>query len=652
MTCSHAVPATPTAAHPLDPLRPDEIEAAAAIVRGARELGEHLRFVSISPREPRKDAPVGVAGGAAGAGNPAGPSRAAEVVLRDARSGRTLEALVDLDANALTAWRELEGVQAQLTTEEFLDVEAAVRRAPQFLAALARRGVHDAAIVDVDPVAAGYHGLPEEQGTRRLARILAFVRPSPGGNAYARPLQGVFGLVDVDTGELVHFEDRDPVPLPAEDGEYRAGRAGPLRDDVREIRITQPDGPSFTVEGHEVRWQKWRLRVGFTPREGLVLHHVAYEDCGRVRRIVHRASYAEMVVPYADPDRFYMSPLDIGEFNVGTMTNALELGCDCLGAIHYFDGAYAAPDGSAVTIPNAICLHEEDSGMLWKHTDFRTGHIEVRRGRRLVISSVVTVGNYEYGFFWYLHQDGVIGSEVKATGIVATQALRDGERPAYGATIAPNLGGINHQHVFCARLDMDVDGPGNSVVEVHTEAVPEGPENPHGNAWRTVRRTLRSELQARRRLDSESARGWLVTNPSSRNAVGEPVAYKLIPGDNTVPFAAPGSALLRRAGFVEHHLWVTRHDDAERYPAGEYPYQHPGGEGLPGWVQADRPLDGEDVVLWYTMNHHHVPRPEDWPVMPVTRIGFELTPWGFFDRNPALDVPPSAPGGGGSCHVG
>ncbi|HST40224.1 MAG TPA: primary-amine oxidase [Conexibacter sp.] len=646
MTCSDPahVPArpaaeAPAAPHPLDPLTPAEVEAAAAIVRAARPLGEAVRFVSISPREPAKGADAATA------------PRQAEVVLRDAATKRTIEALVDLGAGALVDWRELEGVQAQLTAEEFLAVEAAVRAAPEFVAALARRGVDDPAIVDVDPVAAGYHGLPEEEGGRRLARILAFVRPSPGGNAYARPLQGVFGLVDVDTGEFVHFEDRDPVPLPAEEGEYRADRVGPLRDDLREIRITQPDGPSFTVEGHEVRWQKWRLRVGFTPREGLVLHHLAYEDGERVRPVLHRASYAEMVVPYADPDRFYMSPLDIGEFNVGTLTNALTLGCDCLGAIRYFDGHYAASDGSAVTIPNAICLHEEDDGVLWKHTDFRTGAVEVRRGRRLVVSSFVTVGNYEYGFFWYLHQDGVIASEVKATGIVATQALHDGERPAYGAMLTPNLGGINHQHVFCARLDMDVDGPGNAVVEVETEAVAPGPENPHGNAWRTVRRTLRSELEARRRLDSASARGWLVTNPSSRNAVGEPVAYKLIPGDNTVPFAQPGSALLKRAGFVEHHLWVTRQDAAERYPAGEYPYQHPGGEGLPAWVQADRSLEDEDVVLWYTMNHHHVPRPEDWPVMPVARIGFELKPWGFFDRNPALDVPPSQPGDGGSCHA-
>jgi primary-amine oxidase len=346
-----------------------------------------------------------------------------------------------------------------------------------------------------------------------------------------------------------------------------------------------------------------------------------------------------------------MAPLDIGEFNIGTMTNSLTLGCDCLGTIHYFDGVVVSPGGEPVAIPHAICLHEEDHGMLWKHTDFRTGDVQVRRARRLVISSVVTVGNYEYGFFWYLHQDGSIASEVKATGIVATQAVPAGQTPAFGTLVAPQLGGIFHQHIFCARLDLDVDGAPNTVMEVETEPVPAGPENPHGNAWRTVRRALRSEREAARDIDPFRARGWLVTNPQRRNAVGEPVAYKLVPGDNTVPFSQPGSSIRRRAPFIEHHLWVTRQDDAERYPAGEYPYQHRGGDGLPRWMQADRGLEGKDVVLWYTMNHHHVPRPEDWPVMPVARIGFELKPWGFFDQSPALDVPPSTPDGAGTCHA-
>jgi primary-amine oxidase len=562
----------------------------------------------------------------------------------------TWELLVDLDRAEVVAERERHGVEPAMTVEEFERIEAAVRAAPGFVAALRRRGITDPSTVDVDPVSAGAYGTPEEQGTRRLARVLAYVRPEAGGNAYARPLEGVFGLVDLRTSELVHFEDRDPVALPAADGEFRATQVA-LRDDVRPIHVTQPDGPSFTVDGHEVRWQKWRLRVGFSTREGLVLHNVEYDDDGEVRRILDRASYAEMVVPYADPDRFYQTPLDIGEFNIGTMTNALTLGCDCLGVIHYFDAAYCDGDGEPVVVPNAICLHEEDDGMLWKHTDFRTGHVEQRRGRRLVLSSIVTVGNYDYGFSWYLHQDGTIASEVKATGIVATQAMADGEVSPYGKLVAPNLNAIHHQHVFCVRLDVALDGGPNAVREIHTEAVPEGPGNPHGNAWVTVGRTLRTELEARRLIDPLTARTWVVTNPERTNAVGEPVGYKLVPGENTLPFSASGSSARRRAGFMDHHLWVTRYDPAERYPAGEYPYQHAGGDGLPDWVLANREIDGADLVVWYTMNHHHVPRPEDWPVMPVARVGFQLKPSGFFDRNPALDVPPTLPGEG-SCHAG
>ena len=246
----------------------------------------------------------------------------------------------------MTASAERPGVEPAMTVEEFERIEAAVRRAPEFLAALRRRGIADVSAVDVDPVSAGSYDTPEEQGERRFARVLAYVRPSPGGNAYARPIEGVFGLVDVHSGELVHFEDRDPVPLPEGDGEFRAEHVT-LRDDVRPIHISQPEGPSFTVDGHEVRWQGWSLRVGFSTREGLVLHEVAYDDHGETRRVLDRASYAEMVVPYAHPDRYYQTPLDIGEFNIGTMTNPLTLGCDCLGVIHYFDVAFCDADGAA-----------------------------------------------------------------------------------------------------------------------------------------------------------------------------------------------------------------------------------------------------------------------------------------------------------------
>ena len=202
---------------------------------------------------------------------------------------------------------------------------------------------------------------------------------------------------------------------------------------------------------------------------------------------------------------------------------------------------------------------------------------------------------------------------------------------------------------------MMVDGTGNSVYEVDSQPVPPGRDNPNGNAWVARRTLLRRESEAQRSVAPLAGRYWLIVNPEARNALGEPTAYKLVPGDNVRAMAHPDSHIGRRAGFIAHHLWVTRYDAAERYAAGDYPNQHPGGAGLPSYVKADRDLVNADIVLWYSLGSHHVSRPEDWPVMPVVCAGFSLKPIGFFDGNPALDVPPPAShgavhGGPGHCH--
>jgi primary-amine oxidase len=322
-------------------------------------------------------------------------------------------------------------------------------------------------------------------------------------------------------------------------------------------------------------------------------------------------------------------------------TNSLELGCDCLGEIRYFDAVVADGAGNPVPIHNAICMHEEDAGILWKHYDYRTGEAEVRRSRRLVISSICTVGNYEYAFYWYLSQDGGIEYEIKLTGVIWNGAMAPGDTPSHGTVVAPGVYGPNHQHFFCARLDMSVDGPANSVYEVDTVADPAGPDNPNGNCWRVRETLLDREGVAHRTIDPLSGRYWKVVNPAERNAHGAPVAYKLMPGDNVGNFCRPGAPALARAGFIAKHLWVTAYDPDQLYAAGTYPNQHPGGAGLPAYVSGDRPLEGGDVVVWYTFGAHHVVRPEDWPVMPVTRAGFHLKPAGFFDHNPAIDLPPA-----------
>ncbi|MDQ6605482.1 MAG: tyramine oxidase, partial [Actinomycetota bacterium] len=238
------------------------------------------------------------------------------------------------------------------------------------------------------------------------------------------------------------------------------------------------------------------------------------------------------------------------------------------------------------------------------------------------------------------YQDGTIAYEVKLTGVLSTGAVPPDEHPRYGTLVAPGLNAMVHQHFFNLRLDFDLDGRENAVEEVWTEPVPPGPENPHGNAFRAHRRRFTHELEARRRVDPGSARWWEVVNPNVLHRLGKPIGYRLIPGENATSYAQPEAAVSKRAGFIREHLWVTPHARGERFAAGEYPNQHAGGSGLPEWTSANRAIEDRDIVVWYTFGHHHVPRPEDWPVMPVATIGFTLKPVGFFDRNPALDVPP------------
>jgi primary-amine oxidase len=619
--------------HPLDPLTPDEVARAWSLVCGQDGLGPRVRVISIALAEP----PRGTLREPVSASHPA--ERAAFVVLIDRDARKTYEAVVSLTQGRVSSWTHVPDVQPAIVLDEFFECEAAVRADPGWQAAMRRRGVTDFSLAMVDPWSAGNFGIEDEEG-RRLSRTLTWVRRSPTDNGYARPVANLIAVVDLDEMKVIAIEDYGVVPLPPEDANYSPDVAG-SRPDLQPLEIRQPGGPSFTLDGHELSWQKWRMRLGFTPREGLVLHRVSYRDQGRDRPILHRAAVVDMVVPYGDPrpTYFHRNAFDVGEFGIGTLANSLVNGCDCLGEIRYLDAVVNDSRGGAVTLQNAICIHEEDYGILWKHFDWRTGYSEVRRSRRLVVSFIATVGNYEYGFYWYFYQDGTIQLEVKLTGIVSNGAVMPGESPPWGELVAPQVYGPIHQHFFNVRLDVTVDGPLNAVYEVNTVADPPGPENPHHNAFRAESSLLRSEAVAQRIVDPLRGRFWTIVNPSVRNRLGQPVGYKLAPGENVLPFAGPEAAVTKRATFMTKHLWVTRYDPQERYAAGDYPNQHPGGAGLPAYVEDDASLDNAELVVWYTFGAHHVVRPEDWPVMPVTYIGFALKPVGFFDKNPALDVP-------------
>ena len=621
--------------HPLAGLTGAEIDEAVALVRAHGGCPEESLIAYVGLHEPSKEKVRGFK-----KGDPL--DREVRLVLVPGPQATVVEAVVSVTHGQVRRWDELVETRPALLIEESIGAIEALRADPDWQAAMRRRGIDDFDKVQMDPWPAGNFGIDHEHN-RRISRCLFYLRETPDANGYAKPIEGVVGFVDMGRGEVLEILDTGVVPIPPESGDYYP-EGQKLRTDLRPLTIAQPEGPSFTVEGNLVSWQRWSFRVTMDPLEGLVLRTLGYEDGGRVRPVLYRASISEMVVPYGSPDPMHMwkNAFDAGEWGLGRMANSLVLGCDCLGEIHYFDVDYADERGRPHTLANAICMHEEDYGILWKHVDLYTARPEVRRSRRLVISSIATVGNYEYGFYWYLYLDGTVQFEVKLTGIMSPQAVAPGVEPDHAVLVAPQVAAPYHQHLFNVRLDVEVDGPANAVYEV--DARPES-----GHTFAPFTTLLETELGAQRVVDLATSRHWKVTNRAARNGLGQPTAYKLVPGSTPTLLADPESSVGRRARFATRNLWVTRFDPAEMRAAGDHPNQHPGGDGLPAWTAADRSIVDDDVVLWYTFGITHLPRPEDWPVMPVEYTGFSLVPVGFFDRNPALDVPPTS---GGHCHDG
>ncbi|MEM9513367.1 MAG: primary-amine oxidase [Actinomycetota bacterium] len=629
-----------TKIHPLDPASVDELGAAVDAVRAAGELSDRAYFAFGQRVEPTRSELASYA-----SGNEF--ERVVTLVGHDPDAASSFEAFVSSNTDRLTSFNWIEHGQAPICLADVVAVYMALGEHDEWSAALAKRGIDDPSLVHIEPWMAGVH--PPEMPSGRVMRAFAFLHHDPDDNYYAHPIEGLIALVNVDDGAVL-VEDHGVVPIPEKPAEYAADRVPDQRDDIKPLEITQPDGPSFEVDGHTITWQNWHLRISVHPIEGLVLHDVGYRDGDRDRSILHRAALSDMVVPYGDPSplHYWKHAFDAGETALGQSANSLKLGCDCLGEIYYFDAAFVGSDGVPYTKENTVCLHEEDFGILWKHTNpFRPDLApEVRRSRRLVVSTIHTIGNYEYGFYWYFYLDGTIELETKLTGIIGVSVTEDGTATDTSPLVAPSITSPIHQHLFCFRLDMAVDGPSNSVIETDVEATSDV-AHPYGAGFRSVATPLRTEHAAMRNIDPARSRSWRITNSSSTNALGNPVAYKLLPQASPGFLVPPDTPAGRRGGFARHHLWVTPYDADEQYAgAGAFSMLHPGGAGLPSYVEGDRSVDDTEIVVWHTFGVTHVPRPEDWPVMPVEYAGFTLMPYGFFEQNPSLDVPPSA-----ACHM-
>lgn len=417
-----------------------------------------------------------------------------------------------------------------------------------------------------------------------------------------------------------------------------------LRTDVKPLNVVQPEGASFKVtnfseNGYSISWQKWEFKVGFNTREGMVIYDVWYAG----RSLFYRLSLSDMNIPYADPRHPFhkKAAFDLGDAGAGIMANNLQLGCDCLGSIHYLSGVLADDKGLPLEMPNVVCVHEQDAGIGWKHTNYRTGRAAVVRSRELVLQSIITVSNYEYILAFQFNQAGEMMYEVRATGILSTQPIDEGLTVPWGTVVHPGVLASHHQHIFSLRVDPALDGHSNRVVYDEAHPMPRSDFNPHGVGY-TVEET-QVTTSGGYDLNYDVNRTFKIQNAAVKNPVnGKSVAYKIHVPPFQKMLADKDSYHFKRAEFCDHNIYVTKYAEDELFAGGKYTNQSYGGTGVRSFAdRKDNVLD-EDIVVWVQFGINHVPRIEDFPVMPCEIIKVSLKPVNFFDRNPALDVPPSS----------
>ncbi|KAK6464070.1 copper-containing amine oxidase [Scheffersomyces coipomensis] len=406
--------------------------------------------------------------------------------------------------------------------------------------------------------------------------------------------------------------------------------------DVKPLIITQPEGPSFTVEGSKVKWQGWEFRVSSSAREGFAVYDVSFKG----RQVLYRIALSEMTVPYGDPRAPYhrKQAFDLGDCGFGTNGNHLSLGCDCLGVIKYLDGHGIHANGEPYVIPNTICMHEQDNGLLYKHVNYRTNNAVLARKREFVVQTIATVANYEYIINLKFVNDGSIDIEARATGILSTMPIDENVKVPWGTIVGPNVMAAYHQHILSFRIDPAIDGHKNTVVYDDTLKLPKDENNPYGIGFVTDRKFV--EKAGHIDQSPFTNRTYKIINENIINPISKnPVGYKIAMPARQMSLADPDSFNVKRAKFSTEQVWVTKYNDHQLFAAGEFTNQSQSDTGLGVWANGIDKVRNEDLVVWATLGFTHIPRVEDFPVMPVETHNIHLVPFNFFDKNPALDIP-------------
>jgi len=620
--------------YPLDPLTAEEMKKVVTILKDNKIITGKDFFNIINLKEPPKAEVL-----AYKAGTPF--RREAFTSFFDYSKEGVTEAVVDLNTGKVISVKNIPNVIGMGMDADSVTTDI-VKKDPRWVAALLKRGISIDSVktrcIFTGDIGIGPVGHREQLVIARRKNNKVDV-------------EGLIAYTDFTTGKILKIVD---------EGDYFSGKVDlnyfdkdkltTDKNTLKPLIITQPEGNSMTINGHEVSWQNWRLRYGVDNREGLVIYDVRYVEKGKERSVMYRGSMPEMVVPYASPDLFQATYnfFDAGAYRLGQgVAKSLSPGADAPENAVYAPAVLHRENGEPFQLDRAVAIFEEYGGTLWRH-----GTVS-KRATNLALKYYTTIENYDYAFTWRFKQDGTIDVDVELTGIVEVKGVNkvnDMDMPSkndlsyngkyFGTLVHANVEAIHHQHFFVFRMDMDIDGSqNNSVMEMNSKIVPAGKSNPYNNAFVEENTTFKTEKEAQRDINYESNRTWEVINNTQHNALGQHAGYMLMPGHQAKTFLPQESLLRKKAGFLNHQVWVTQYSENELYPAGRYPVSNKVYDGLPEWTSKNRPIDNNDVVLWYVAGITHIVRPEEWPVMPVHHMGFSLMPFGFFSSNPAMTLP-------------
>lgn len=638
---------------PWQSLSAEEIEAAANALIDREGNGVVINRISLL--EPNKET--------ARAWTPGTEAeRGADLFYRSGKA--SFRASFDFGTQMLSASKQLVSGQSMLVGEELFGAVENVSALPEVIEAVTQRGVDPDYTLCLPRTVGRFYANIADPVNDRLARFDCFnIRGQSGlgilptTSAYARPIEGLSVLFDVEENRLIEITDSfagsDAPPADFEVLELGED-ALDTRTPLRPITIVQSEGRNFIVSGSQIDWQGWQFHLRFDPRQGTVLNNIGYMNGETFRPIAYEIAMSEMFVPYQDPDThwFYRAYFDMGEYGFGNMATELK-GNDCPANAVYQDVVLHTGAGEPVVAPNRICIFEFDPGYpSWRHNESLLEELpgltthNSRRATNLVVRMVAVIGNYDYFQDYVFQQDGRLRIRLISTGIDATKgvfaaSLQDSgalDETAYGTLIAPHRLGVNHDHFFSYRVDMDVDGVENNFLRQKLVAEAQPTDAPRQGVWRVATEQVMTEQSAQTVMRVEKPALLTFASSNATNQMGYPTGYQLI-FPNIRPLVTPEDPIYQRAGFLKNNLWVTRYQPGEIFSAGIAVNQSAKGEGLPRYAEDDESIEDTDIVAWPTIGFHHVPMAEDWPVMPAKVDEIVLKPRNFFDRNPALDVP-------------